>query len=415
MSHADTRPAACPYAAGDPRTAGRPDPCREYLVLRQGDPVRHDEQLGVWVVTGHDEVRRLLGHPLLSSEWQRGGRTRLHEESGFPSHEARTSAVVRRWFMFQDGARHAEARRVVAPLFSARRVAALRPFVRDLVAGLVPEGGGTLDIMGDVAVPLSSHVICRLLGLPADVAPLLDDWAGSLAALLIADYRPGVVERGHRTLDEIAEVIDRVGADAAFPEGSGLALLRAAHRSGAIEADDVHATAALLVYAGFETTSTFIGKAVRAVLHSRSWAQLDTAEPGDLVEELLRFDTSVGQVARLALGDIETSGGTIAEGDLVLLMLGTADRDPGAFPAPDLLTPGRPTRRHLAFGHGIHYCLGAGLARLEATAVLERLGAVWRDAEAVPAPPGAGAGSGPGHALRQLWVRGESARAATGA
>ncbi|MET7357975.1 cytochrome P450 [Streptomyces sp. NPDC005562] len=417
MRDGSDRTSGCPYqahseeAAPSPRT---PDPCRDYLLLRDEEPVRRDDVLGVWFVTGHHEVRRLLGHPALSSAWQQGGRTRLHEESGSASSAsgARAAELVRGWFMFRDGPGHADMRRLVAPLFSAQRLAELRPYVMERVAELVPEGRSTLDIVTDVAVPLSSSIICRLLGLPAGVAPLLSGWADDLAALLVADYRPEVVERGRRALAEIAAVVAEAGSAGDFPEGSGLDVLHTAHRRGAIEAADVPDTAALLVYAGFETTSTFIGKAVRSLLHADAWSRLGDVEPDALVTELLRFDTSVGQVARLALADIEVAGRTIGRGDLVLLMLGTADRDPHVFADPDHLAFGRAVKRHLAFGHGAHYCLGAGLARLETAAVLGRLHAVWRSA-AVVGPPSAPALDA-GHGLAHLHVRGEPRHAAAG-
>ncbi|MEU6769535.1 cytochrome P450 [Streptomyces sp. NPDC046853] len=410
MRDAARHTTVCPYRDGAART---PDPCRDYLLLRHGGPVRRDEDLGVWLVTGYEEVRLLLRHPAMSSAWQHGGGTPLHEKSGgIAVAENRAADMVGRWFMFRDGNDHDAARSLVAPLFSARSIAELRPYVLELVARLVPTGQGPLDIVADVAVPLSARVICRLLGLPAAVAPRLSGWADDLAALLVADYRPDVVARGRRTLTEISEVIDEAMVAGAAPAGSGLELLSSARARGTITSADVHATAALLVYAGFETTSTFIGKAVRALVHARAWPRLDEVRPDDLVEELLRFDTSVGQVARLALAEVTVAGHTIARGDLVLLMLGTADRDHRMFADPDRLAADRTAKRHLAFGYGVHYCLGAGLARMETAVVLSRLHALWRDA-AVVAPPPARAGDG-SPVLSHLWVRGEPRRAAAG-
>ncbi|MGE7437920.1 cytochrome P450 [Kitasatospora sp. NPDC001175] len=362
--------ARCPYRDDDRLAA---DPCADYLPLRGEEPVRWDEDLEVWIVSGFRETTALLRHPALSAAWPQRGTTSLHRAG---EGEGRAAEVVRRWFMFNDDPEHAAARRIVAPLFAAERLAAMRPVVEELVDELLAGRTDGLEVMADLAVPLSSRVICRILGLPEEVAPRLHDWAPDIAALLIADYLPEVRTRGHRALQEIADVVDET-LRSEVREGTGLWLLRNAHREGAIEAADIWATASLLIYAGFETTSTFIGKAVRAALHADAWAGLQSGEPASVVDELLRFDTSVQQVARVATAPVEVSGHLIAEGDLVLLMLGVANRDPAVFADPDLLDYGREIRRHLTFGFGAHYCLGAGLARLESEIVLERLGSGW--------------------------------------
>ncbi|BFV59644.1 cytochrome P450 [Kitasatospora sp. CMC57] len=361
----------CPYSGDDRAVA---DPCADYLPLREEEPVRWDEDLEVWIVSGFRETTALLRHPALSAAWpRRDGTTTLHRDG---EGGGRAAEVVRRWFMFNDDPEHAAARRIVAPLFAADRIAAMRPAVEALVDELLAGRPNGLEVMADLAVPLSSRVICRILGLPAEVAPRLHAWAPDIAALLIADYLPDVRTRGHRALQEIADVVDgTLRSD--VPDGTGLALLSDAHRAGLIEQADIWATASLLIYAGFETTSTFIGKAVRAALHTGGWAGLRSGEPASVVDELLRFDTSVQQVARIATGQVEVAGHLIAEGDLVLLMLGVANRDPAVFPEPDVLDHGREIRRHLTFGYGAHYCLGAGLARLESEIVLERLTARW--------------------------------------
>lgn len=363
----DTR---CPYRDDDRPAA---DPCADYLPLRGEAPVRWDEDLEVWIVSGFRETTALLRHPALSAAWPQRSTTTLHREG---QGEGRAAEVVRRWFMFNDDPEHAAARRIVAPLFAAERLAAMRPVVEELVDELLAGRTDGLEVMADLAVPLSSRVICRILGLPEEVAPRLHDWAPDIAALLVADYLPEVRTRGHRALREITDVVDEA-LRSGVRESTGLWLLRNAHREGAIEAADIWATASLLIYAGFETTSTFIGKAVRAALHADAWAELRSGEPASAVDELLRFDTSVQQVARVATAPVEVSGHLIAEGDLVLLMLGVANRDPAVFPDPDRVDHGRAIRRHLTFGYGAHYCLGAGLARLESEIVLERLGGRW--------------------------------------
>ncbi|MFD7614512.1 cytochrome P450 [Streptomyces sp. NPDC059828] len=370
MSH--TAATRCPYDSGE---GAMTDPCRDYLRHRDIEPVRWDEDLALWFVTGFREATELLRHPSLSSAWPERGSTPLHAAVG-GGDGARTSGLVRKWFMFNDHPSHGRARKLVAPLFSAERVAELRPFVEGVVDELMAAHRESIDVMADLAVPLSGRVICHILGLPPRVAPHLEAWAQDVAAFLIADYLPDVVTRGHSALEDMTVVIDQVLAGEP-PVGTGLHLLRDAHRKGEIELQDVWATATFLIYAGFETTSTFIGKAVRSILHTESWERLSGDGADRAIEELLRFDTSVQQVARVATDTVEVAGRKIAAGDLVLIMLGTANRDAEAFSQPDRLDDRREIRRHLGFGYGAHYCLGAGLARLETQIALNALFAKW--------------------------------------
>lgn len=373
----------CPYASGGNL---QPDPCADYLFLKEEPPIRKDEDLGVWLVTGFEEVSVLLRHPALSSAWPERGKTVLHGTAARVGDTARTSDTVRRWFMFNDGARHRKQRQLIAPLFATDQLDRLRPFIEKQVDELVDAHRDRLDVMTDLAVPLSSRVICHFLGVPVDVAPYLEGWAQDIAALLVADYLPEVAERGHRALQQIEDVVRSSIESSTLPEESGLAVLSRAGRVGVIEDADMTAIASLVVYAGFETTSTFIGKAVRSALHADAWHELAGTDAESSVEELLRFDTSVRQVARVATAAVDLSDQRIKSGDLVLLMLGVANRDAREFTTPDALDLRRKGRRHLGFGYGSHYCLGAGLARLEVTILLRKLAATWQTAKLVTQP-----------------------------
>ncbi|MFM9642710.1 cytochrome P450 [Streptomyces turgidiscabies] len=373
----------CPYA----HTADvQPDPCADYLALKEVPPVHRDEVLGVWFITGTRQVAELIRHPSLSSAWPERGRTVLHDPAGAGESGHRTSGTVRRWFMFNDGTRHKALRGLVSPLFSAGRLARLRPFVEEQVGALIGARSGRIDVMAELAVPLSSRVICRVLGLPADLAPRLDGWAQDIAALLVADYLPEASRRGHLALSQIEDAVNTALESPDLSPDSGLALQKTARDNGGIDEADIAAVAGLIVYAGFETTSTFIGKAVRSVLHAGAWQDLRIADPVTAAEELFRFDTSVRQIARVATSPIAVEGQCIEAGDLVLLMLGAANRDPGIFVDPDALNLDRNIKKHLAFGQGQHYCLGAGLARMEVQIILERMSATWQDVKLVEPP-----------------------------
>ncbi|MBV1855864.1 cytochrome P450 [Catellatospora tritici] len=375
---------SCPYRQRDGLMPV--DPCMDYLSLRDAEPVRRDDDLGVWIVTGLRQVTELLRHPALSSAWPERGRTRLHDERSGTSDAMRTADIVRRWFMFNDAPRHQRLRGLIAPLFSAARIAELQPFVEETVDLLLDGVTEQIDVMSELAVPLASRVICRVIGLPQEVAPRIAAWASDIAALLVADYLPAVVKRGTLALAEIEQVVAAARAAESQPEGTALEVLSGAHRNGSIEEQDIAATASLLVFAGFDTTSTFLGKAVRALMHSRQWDAVTPERIPTLVEELLRFDTSVQQVARVAVSEVDIEGHRIQPGDLVLLMLGAANRDPAVLADPDVLDPERHNARHLAFGYGAHYCLGSGLARLEVGAALNGLVRRWSRVEPAEAP-----------------------------
>ncbi|HCA84955.1 MAG TPA: cytochrome P450 [Streptomyces sp.] len=362
------------------------DPCMDYLALRDAAPIRRDDDLGVWIVTGFDQVRKLLRNSALSSAWTENGRTRLHDQQEGTDGALRTADIVRRWFMFNDAPRHERLRGLIAPLFSTARLAGLQPFVEESVDQLLHGVTEQIDVMADLAVPLASRVVCRLIGLPREVAPRIAAWASDIDALLVADYLPEVVKRGTRALEEIEQAVAAVRTGAGVPEGSALEVLSHAYGTNLIEEQDIAATASLLIFAGFDTTSTFIGKAVRALMHTEQWSAATPERITSLVEELLRFDTSVQQVARIALHPVEIEGHRIERGELVLMMLGVANRDTGTFADSDVLDPGRQTGRHLAFGYGAHYCLGAGLARMEVGAALNGLVKRWSHAE-LAAPP----------------------------
>ncbi|MEU6237480.1 cytochrome P450 [Kitasatospora sp. NPDC047058] len=357
----------------------------DYIALRDTAAVRRDDDLGVWIVTGFDEVTELLRGGALSAEWPVRGTTRLHDGQPGSDGAMRTADTVRRWFMFNDEPRHQVLRGLVAPLLTAARVARLRPFVEETVDELLAAVADEIDVMQDLAVPLASRVVCRLLGLPRSVAPRMAGWGRDIASLLVADYLPEVVERGTAALREIEDVV-ALARCTPLPEDSVLRALAEAAGEGRIAEEDIAPTASLLVFAGFDTTSTFIGKAVRTLLHTGRWGRGLPEDLAPVVEELLRFDTSVQQVARIAVAPVEVAGHVIEPGELVLLMLGVANRDGRTVPDPDAFDTDRRTSRHLSFGYGAHYCLGSGLARLEATTALTRLAERFGDAEPVGPP-----------------------------
>ncbi|WP_240980671.1 cytochrome P450 [Streptomyces sp. Z423-1] len=238
---------------------------------------------------------------------------------------------------------------------------------------------GRMDIVADLARPLPLNVICDLIGAPERDRPSLSSWSDQIAAAigssrLDADDSRAASQSMERMLASLRELLTRRESPPAPHTLRALLTTRA--ESTDQNFDELLANCALLLIAGHETTTHFIGNAALALLrHPQAADQLRRRT--DLipaaVEELLRYDSPVQLMLRRARHDLDLAGRTIAAGQVVLLVCGAANRDPAAFPDPDVLDFERPGGRHVAFGYGPHFCLGAALARLEGTVVLETL------------------------------------------
>ena len=278
---------------------------------------------------------------------------------------------------------HTRLRRLVSRAFTPARVKALTPRIEtitgELLGGIDSEEG-PFDLMERLALPLPVRVICELLGVPPGDHDLLVGWSAALSRALDPDFL--------LTGDDRARQRDARDAFAAylrgllpvrrqFPGDDLISALVQVHDEGdALSEDELIATVILLLVAGHETTRSLIGGGALALLRHPGQLAILREQPeltGQAVEELLRYDPPVQLVTRYALRDAQVAGTTIPAGSFILLLIGAANRDETAFRDPDRFEVRRDTHRHLAFGHGIHFCLGAPLARLEATVALRRL------------------------------------------
>ncbi|MFI6865851.1 cytochrome P450 [Nocardia sp. NPDC050406] len=301
-------------------------------------------------------------------------------------------------FLFRDPPDHTRLRRLVSAAFSPAVVRRLGPRIQTIVDDAFDRAtaAGSLDIVADLAYPLPITVICELLGVPLDDEPRLREWSALVSRTLdptsssTAAYRPdaGKLVRAN---NELHDYFDRLAhTRRATPGPDLLSALIAVEDSGdTLTHEELIATCGLLLLAGHETTVNLIANAVLALLrHPR---HLDTlrADPGfvsKIVEETLRYDPPVQLVPRIAREAITLGDDQIARGDLVIALLAAANRDPAAFPDPDVFDPDRDTR-HLAFGLGPHFCLGAPLARQEAQLALTRFAQRVTDARLSVDPP----------------------------
>ncbi|TXI39387.1 MAG: cytochrome P450 [Mycobacterium sp.] len=287
-------------------------------------------------------------------------------------------------FLFLDPPDHTRLRRLVSKAFSPRVVKALEPEITTLVDGLLDsvEQSGHFDVIADLAYPLPVAVICRLLGVPLEDEPQFS-WASALLAqgldpfIAFTGAAPGFEERLEAGLwlrQYLRGLLERRRAEPGDDLMSGLI---AVEESGdQLTEDEIVATCNLLLIAGHETTVNLIANATLAMLrHPQNWAALsaDPSLAAAITEETLRYDPPVQLVGRVAGADMTIGDVHVTRGDTMMLLLAAAHRDPAVTEHPDDFDPGRTAVRHLAFGLGPHFCLGAPLARLEASVALSAM------------------------------------------
>ncbi|MFC9062876.1 cytochrome P450 [Streptomyces sp. NPDC057074] len=349
----------CPYhppAAYDPLRATRP---LARVTLFDGRPV--------WLVTGHTTARRLLADQRLSTD-----RTR----EGFPATSARLTAVRGRSpaLLGVDDPEHRAQRRMVIPEFTLKRAAAMRPRIQEIVderLDAMTARGRSADLVPAFALPVPSTVICALLGVPyAD-----HEFFEEQSRRLLRGPRPeDTLEARDRLQSYLGELVDRKRKE----PGEGLLddLVRQQLNEGALDRDQLIAFAVILLVAGHETTANMISLGTYTLLRNPGRLAELRADPGLLpgaVEELMRVLSIADGLLRTAVEDIEVEGHTIRAGDGVVFSTSVINRDETVYPEPDALDWHRPARHHVAFGFGIHQCLGQNLARAELEIALRSL------------------------------------------
>ncbi|MEU9743855.1 cytochrome P450 [Micromonospora chersina] len=273
---------------------------------------------------------------------------------------------------------HSRMRRLAAGAFTPRRIAAMRDVVEaqadELVDGMVARAraGEPVDFMAEFAYPLPVAVICALLGVPAADRPLFRRWATDLTGVLEPEISPDELALADRGATELRDYFtDLVAARRRAPADDLTTALVQAHDGvgDRLSGDELLANLVVLLVAGFETTTNLLGNGLVVLLdHPAEAATLRERPefaPG-YVEELLRYDSPVQLTSRMSTAPTRYGGVDLPAGSWLIVLLGAANRDPGRYPEADRFDPWRPAVHPLSFGAGPHYCLGAGLARLEA-------------------------------------------------
>lgn len=378
----------------------RQTPVSRQLDVGQGDESSGDEARGVWVAASHDAVMRLQNDPRLSVETQPPTK---RPPTGNPVTDYLVNPVKNRItdshqpFLFRDPPAHDLLRVATVHQFTPARVQAMRARSERLVDELLDRkmGSHEIDVVADLAYPLPVAVICELFGVPEGDEASFHDWSSQLSTAV----EPGVVVseetriENARTFDAISDYLaDLVAEKRRQPRDdllSGLAnhATPDGYRMGDL---DLISTAILILVAGHETAVNLIGNAWLTLMRHPDELERLRAEPGRaprVVEEVMRYDPPVQLVSRKTLSAIDIAGTTIPEGEAVVLMLAAGNRDPAAFPDPDRFDPDRVGTRHLGFGGGLHYCVGAPLGRFEAEAALTALARRLKAPRLIEDPP----------------------------
>ncbi|MFD9103637.1 cytochrome P450 [Streptomyces virginiae] len=358
------RPVLLPYADQDFLA----DPFPLYGKLREDGPVRRVVVAGgldAWLVTRYEDGLAALSDPRLSSDVRDASDPRLLAQLPETERESMLSNMLR-----SDLPDHTRLRRLVSKAFTARRVAQMRPRIQaitdGLLDGIVP--AGRADLVADFALPLPVTVIGELLGVPVDDQHDFQRWTDRMIMRGAEPPDPAVVNEAWQHMR--AYVTDLIRAKRTHPGDDLLSgLITARDEEARLSEDELIAMVFLLLAAGYITTVNLISGGIAMLLAHPDQLDLLRSDPellGSAVEEFLRYDGPVSPgIARFAREDVEIAGVTVPRGATVLIASAIADRDPARFPDPDRLDITRPDNAHLAFGHGVHYCLGAPLARLE--------------------------------------------------
>lgn len=356
--------------------ANRADPYRLCAQFRDRGPLQlPDANLAVFL--SYRDCDEVLRHPSSSSENANSTVAKQQAEAGTaPPRQGPPG------FLFLDPPDHTRLRKLVTKAFAPRVVSALQPDIRSLVDGLLDRVAekGQFEVVEDFAYPLPVAVICRLLGVPLEDEPQFSRASALLAQALdpfstitgvpaeVANERQ---QAGTWLRDYFHGLIDKRRSR---PGEDLLSGLIAVEESGdQLTEEEIVSTCNLLLIAGHETTVNLIGNAVLAMLRNPGqWAALgaDADRAPAIVEETLRYDPPVQLAGRIALADMVIGGVELPAGDVMMLLLAGANRDPAEYDRPDVFDPDRKNLRHLGFGRGAHYCLGAPLARLEAGVAL---------------------------------------------
>ena len=347
------------------------NPYSFYQQLRSEEPVHWSDTTNTWLLMCYSDVVASLHNPILKT----GGKPEAHLRH-LPDVVQTELAPLQRhyetWMSFVDPPDHTRLRGLVSNGFTPRMLEDLRPRIQQIVDNLLEEAqeGRQMDIISDFAYPLPATIICEMLGLPPEDYQQFHEWS----AALVEFFGSGIAEeetarRTQRNLLALSDYLRNVFAQRRrHPKNDLISALVGEEEGDSLSEDELFGMCVFLLAAGHETTVSLIGNGLLALMRHPDQMKKLQSDPSLIdtaVEELLRYDSPLQSLARVAEEELEINGKKIRKGEVVRPMLGAANRDPEQFPDPDRLDICRHPNRHVAFGFGIHYCLGGPLARIE--------------------------------------------------
>ena len=333
---------------------------------------------GVWILTRYDECMAFLRDERISSDPMRSQLFKMLVTTMLGGEDSPSVKLARNLLLFMDPPDHTRVRALANAAFSRKAVEELRPRITKLVDELL-SGRDEIDLVGDFAYPLPVTVIAEMLGVPLSDREMFSRWSRELVDLFgTEDISPEATQRGNDAILAMNDYFTELAAEhRRHPQDDLLtAFVEVEDQGERLSHEELLATCLILLIAGHETTANLIGLGTLALLrHPDVLARLrdDPSLVSGAVDELLRYDSPVQFTARTTLEPVEINGTTIPEAERVLVLLASANRDPERFTDPDRLIPERSPNPHLSFGGGIHFCLGAPLARLEARIAFAKL------------------------------------------
>lgn len=376
----------------------RANPYPFYKQIREQDPIHWDEEMGFWVLSRYDDIASLYTDDRFSR-----AQGLMRNFARLPESQQQIAQPVYHSFsktlFYSDPPQHTHLRSLMNHAFTPRYVERLRPFIQQTVNELLDAHHNEMDVIRDLAYPLPVMVIAELIGLPASDRAKFKNWSDDLFAILgtVKNKPQHLLERAANSLGEMTEYItdlankrrDNLGDDllsilisvsnddsCPYPHHTSGQLVRESVASATLTEEELVANVNILLSTGHETTTHLIGNGILALLQHPEQLKL-LKEKRELIDsaidEILRYDNPVQITYRSALEDAEIKGKTIRKGDLVNTILGSANRDPERFNNPNTFDITRSEGRHLSFGLGIHYCIGAPLVKLEAEIAFETI------------------------------------------
>ncbi len=355
------------------------NPYPMYISLRAEDPVQWSELMESWILTRYDDIVAVLADSRFSAD-RRQAQNRYAQQAQKIAEEfgafGRTQTMLT-----SDPPLHTRLRKLVSKAFTPRMVDGLLPRIQEIVDERLDavQEAGRMEIIQDLAYPLPVIVIAEMLGIPPRDRDQFKLWSDEIILTLNGPFTsPDMLERARKSAHELTEYFRGVIEERRKEPGSDLisGLIAAEEQGQILSEDEMLTTAMLLLVAGNETTTNLIGNGMLALLRNPDQLRKLRDDPSLIqtaIEELLRYDGPVQATGRVATEDMEIDGHPVKKGQVAFCVLGAANRDPAKFENPDQLDVTRHPNEHVAFGDGIHFCLGAPLARAEGQIALRTL------------------------------------------